>query len=103
MDETAQITVSRTSPDDVKQRQILVDLDDQRIAYLLYGKSVTRSIAPGHHTLRVDNTWNKKRLEFDVAAGEHARFQTVSRPGRFLWFLAAVFGAGVSYVSVERE
>ena len=103
MDETAQVTVTRNSPDDTKQRQILVDLDGERIAYLTFGKQMTRSVPPGHHTLRVDNTWNRCKLEFDIAAGEHAKFETVSRAGRFTWFLGAVLGAGPSYVSVERR
>jgi hypothetical protein len=51
----------------------------------------------------VDNTWNKRELSFDLAPGEHAKFGTVSRPGRLSWFLVAMFGFGPMYVSVERE
>ena len=102
MDQSS-ITISRTSPDDVKQRQILVDLDGERFATLLYGKTVTRNVAPGRHRMRVDNTWNWKNIEFDLAPGEHARFRAVSRPGRFTWVLIAALGAGPMYVSVERE
>ncbi|HZU25150.1 MAG TPA: hypothetical protein VFA04_06485 [Bryobacteraceae bacterium] len=102
MDQSS-ITVSRTSEADVKQRQILVDLDGNRIAELTFGKSITRKVPPGRHELRVDNTWNRKKAEFDLAPGEHARFQTLSRAGRFTWFLVAAFGAGPMYVSLERE
>jgi hypothetical protein len=102
MDESF-ITVSRTSEDDVKQRQILVDLDGGRFAELTYGRTVTKKAAPGRHELRVDNTWNRKKTEFDLAPGEHAKFRTVSRAGRFTWFLVAAFGAGPMYVSLERE
>jgi hypothetical protein len=98
-----QITVNRTSTDDVQQRQIIVKLDGQRVAELLYGQSVTRAVAPGHHRLRVDNTWNWKTMEFDVAPGEHLRFRTISREGRFTWFLVGTLGAGPMYVSIERE
>ena len=75
----SQITVSRTSPDDVQLRQIIVKLNGERIAELMYGQSVTRAMAPGHHQLRVDNTWNWKTVEFDLAPGEVLKFRTVSR------------------------
>jgi hypothetical protein len=99
----SQITISRTSPDDVQQRQIIVKLDGERVAELLYGQSVTRTVAPGPHRLRVDNTWNWKTLEFDMAFGEHLKFRTISRAGRFTWFLVGTLGAGPMYVSIERE
>lgn len=99
----AQITVSRTSPDDVKLRQILVKLDGQQVAELLAGDSVTLPVTAGHHLLRVDNTWNWKTVEFDLADGEHARFTTLSRAGSFSWFLLSAFGAGPIYVSIHRD
>jgi hypothetical protein len=97
------ITVSRTSPDDVQQRQIIVTLDGERVAELMYGQSFTRTVDPGHHRLRVDNTWNWKTLEFDLAPGEHLKLRTFSRAGRFTWFLVGTLGAGPMYVSIERE
>ena len=98
----ARITVTRTSPEDIQDRQVIVTLDDQRFAMLLYGKSATHVVAPGLHTLRVDNTWNKQMIRFSIAAGEHLRFRTINRAGRFTSFLAS-FGAGPIYVSIERE
>jgi len=53
--------------------------------------------------LRVDNTWNWKTVELDVAAGDHLKFQTTSRAGRFSWFLVSMLGAGPIYVSIKRE
>jgi hypothetical protein len=97
------ITVSRTLPDDVQQRQIIVELDGQLFSTLMYGQSASADTAPGRHVLRVDNTWNSRQFEFDLAPGEHAKFRTVSCPGRLSWFLVAMFGFGPMYVSVERE
>jgi hypothetical protein len=50
----------------------------------------------------VDNTWNWKTIDFIVGAGEHARFRTVNRGGRFTWFLVGTLGVGPMYVSIER-
>lgn len=97
------ITIRRTSPKDIQQRQIIVKLDGQRVAELLYGDSVTIPVAPGHHRLRVDNTWNWKTMDLDLAPGEQRKFITWSRPGRFTWFLVGTLGAGPLYVSIEPE
>jgi hypothetical protein len=50
----------------------------------------------------VDNTWNWKNVEFNATAGEHVRFQTVNRGGRFTWFLVGTLGVGPMYVQIER-
>jgi hypothetical protein len=98
----ATITISRTSADDVQQRQIVVKLDGQRLGELMFGDSITHPIAPGHHRLVVDNTWNWKTVEFEAGLGEHIEFRTQNRGGRFSWFLQFTFGAGPFYVSIER-
>jgi hypothetical protein len=103
MEPESKITIARVAADDVKQRQVIVKLDGERFPDLIYGDTITRAIEPGRHTLRVDNTWQKKTVEFDVAAGEEAKFQVINRVGRFTWYLVAAFGAGPMYVSIERE
>lgn len=97
----AQITVSRDSPDDVQTRQIIVSLDGERKAELLFGDAITISAPPGRHTLRVDNTWNHKDLVLDVLAGSDLRFVTKSSAGQFSRFLLVAFGAGPIYVSID--
>lgn len=97
------ITIRRKSPQDVQQRQIIVKVDGQNVGELFYGDTISVPVTAGHHRLKVDNTWNWKTVELDVAAGEHLKFQTVSRSGRFTWFLVSLFGAGPIYVSIQRE
>jgi hypothetical protein len=97
------ITVRRKSPDDAQQRQIIVKLDGQNVGELFYGDTISVPVTAGHHKLKVDNTWNWKTVEVDVAAGEHLKFQTVSKAGRITWFLVSLFGAGPIYVSIKRE
>ncbi len=98
----SRVTISRTSPDDIKQRQIIVKLDGERLGELLSGDEMTREVQPGRHRLQVDNTWNWKNVDFTVGPGEHVRFQTVNRSGRFTWFLVGTLGVGPMYVHIER-
>jgi hypothetical protein len=97
------ITIRRNSPDDVQQRQVIVKLDGERVAELLYGDSVTLPVQPCRHRLRVDNTWNWKTLDLDLKPGDHLKYVTVSRAGRWTWFLVGTLGAGPMYVSIKPE
>lgn len=97
------ITIRRTSSEDAQQRQIIVKLDGQNVGELFYGDTISVPVAAGHHSLKVDNTWNWKTVELDVKAGEHLKFLTVSKAGRLTWFLVSLFGAGPIYVSIERQ
>ena len=101
--EEAKLTISRTSPEDVKQRQVIIKLDGKWIGDLMYGKTLTRAIEPGRHELRFDNTWKKKTEVFEVPAGGHAKFRVVNTAGGCTWALVATLGAGPMYISVERE
>src|SRR3984893_1011970 len=97
------ITIRRKSPDDVQQRQIIVKLDGESVGELFYGDTISIPVTAGHHRLRVDNTWNWKTLDLDVAAGNHLKFLTINRPGRFTWFLVGTLGAGPMYVSIQSD
>ena len=97
------ITIRRKAADDVQQRQIIVKVDGESVGELFYGDTISVPVTVGHHSLRVDNIWNWKTLDVDVAAGDHLKFQTKSRAGRFTWFLVSLFGAGPIYVSIQRE
>lgn len=99
----ARITVTRNSPEDVHQRQVIVKLDGKQRGDLLFGDSLTLQLTPGHHKLQVDNTWNRKTMEFDAGPGEHLRFRTVNRTGHWGWFLLTALGVGLMFVSLERE
>ena len=85
----------------MQTRQINVLLDGEQKAELMFGDSISISTTPGRHTLRVDNTWNHKDLDLDVAAGDDLRFITKSSAGQFSRFLLVAFGAGPIYVSIE--
>jgi len=98
---SAKITITRDSADDVQTRQIEVYLDGRHMGTLMFRDALTFPVAPGRHTLRVDNTWNHKDLEFDVSAGNDLLFVAKSHAGQFSRFLLVAFGAGPIYVSIE--
>jgi hypothetical protein len=98
----SRITISRTVPEDTQQRQIVVKLDGKREGELMYGDEMSRVVEPGRHRLTVDNTWNWKTVDVNVAPGEHLHFQTVNRMGRFSYFLVGTLGVGPMYVSIQR-
>jgi hypothetical protein len=98
---TAQVTVTRDSPEDVQTRQIFVSLDGERKAELLFGDEISFPVSAGRHTIRVDNTWNHKDLELDANAGDDLRFLTKSTAGQFSKFLLVALGAGPIYVNIE--
>jgi len=99
----ATLTVDRNAPDDAQQRQIIVSLDGQPIAELMFGDSVTREISAGAHTLLADNTWNKKSINFTVIENEKISFLAKSRSSRFSEFLLMFFGAGPLKVFLTRQ
>ena len=97
----AQITIVRNSPDDTQTRQIVVYLDGEDQGELMYGDSLTLSVAPGPHTIRVDNTWNRQDLKIEIHAGDQLQFLTKSVAGKFSWFLLGFLGFGPINVSIE--
>jgi hypothetical protein len=96
------LTVSRSSPEDVGTRQVVLSLDGERLATLLYGEGVTREIGAGPHRLRAHNTLVWKTIDFEATAGEHVRFVTVNRAGFGSMTLLALLGVGPLYVTLDR-
>ena len=98
----ARLTVERVASDDVRTRQVVLSLDHEALATLLFGERVTREIPAGHHRLRAHNTLVWKTVEFDAQPGEHVKFRTVNRAGFGSMWLVALLGAGPLYVTLER-
>jgi hypothetical protein len=103
VDARAVLTVERRDPSDVRIRQLVVTLDGEPFATLLFGQIVTRSINAGPHRLRVHNTLVWRNVGFAAAPGEHVRFAAVNRAGPGSMTLITLLGAGPLYVTVERR
>jgi hypothetical protein len=97
----ASVTATRTSESDVKMRQLIVWIDGERIATLLWGDSITRELEPGPHRLRVSNTLFWKTVEFVLAPGEQAYFEVINRNGPGSVLMPMFVGAGPLYVTIR--
>jgi len=98
---SAQITIFRNSPEDTQTRQIKVFLDGKNQGELMFGDSVTLTVAPRAHIICVDNTWNRQELKIEIGAGDHLQFLAKSVAGKFSWFLLGFLGFGPIHVSIE--
>jgi hypothetical protein len=98
----ASITVTRTSEADFKSRQLLVWIDGERVATLLWGDSITKDLPPGPHRIRVSNTLVWKTVECVLAPGQQAYFEAVNRTGVGTIAMMMVLGVAPLYVSLNR-
>ena len=96
------VTLTRTSEDDVKTRQLVPSIDGISLTTLLWGDSITCELEPGRHRLRVHNTLVWKTVDFVLAPGEQVFFEVVNRSGFATLVMTVVFGIGPLYVSIRR-
>lgn len=96
------LTVTRSDPGDVQQRQVIVTLDGEPIGQLLYGQTLTHEVQPGPHRLRISNTLFWKTIALVAKPAEEIRFEVVNRAGRLTYPLMVVMGAGPLYLTVRR-
>ena len=99
----AQLTVSRTLPEDMQERELYVSVDGAPNTILRFGDSVTLPIAPGHHRLRVHNTISRRVAEFDAAPGQDIRFRSANVRGKGFAMMAMFFGIAPMHTVLERE
>ena len=102
-DEPARITVARKHAEDVRDRQIIISIDGEKIATLLFGQEVTRAVPPAVHRLKAHNTLFWKNLDVDLKPGEHARFVVVNRAGPGSLSMLGILGVAPLYLTFERE
>jgi hypothetical protein len=98
----ATVTITRTSQEDFKSRQLIVWVDGVRIATLLWGHSITRELQPGPHRLRISNTLYRKTVDFTVRTGEQVFFEAISHMGPGSIFMILLLGVGPLYMTVKR-
>ena len=99
----AMLTVRRLPPGNLGDPYpITVWLDEERLAVLMPGESVSRETPPGLHRLKAFNTLLRKTVELDLSPGESLTMVASNRAG-FGTMLFAMLGVGPLYVGLERE
>ena len=97
------ITIARTSPRDVGDRQVFVRLDGGPSVALVYGERMTVELQPGRHQLKAHNTLMWRTVDFTVESGEHLEFQLVNWADWITMMLVMWLGTGPLYLTVERR
>lgn len=101
--DSARVTVTRRQDNDVRDRQVIVSIDGQPLATLMYGQQITREVPPGPHRLKAHNTLFWKNIDLDLKPGEHARFIVINRAGTGTFSLLGMLGVGPLYLTFERQ
>jgi hypothetical protein len=97
------LTVARTSPSDIGQRQVFVRLDDGPRIALVFGDSITLDLEPGSHVMRAHNTLMWRTIPFTVETGEHLEFQLVNRASLLTLTILMWLGSGPLFLKVEKR
>ena len=95
------LTIHRTSPEDVRDRQVIMSLDGNRLTQLFYGQTFTCDIEPGPHRLRANNTLVWKTVPFIAPAGTHVHFTCINRAPAGMMYMLAVFGVAPLFVTLR--
>jgi hypothetical protein len=96
-----QLRVTHKDEGDYMARGIKLALDGDDLNLLKSGTSTLVDVEPGHHHLRIDNTFHAKTIEFDVRAGEQAHYRIWNKRGFGSW-LVEIIGAGPMYLAIEK-
>ena len=100
---SARVTITRTSDTDVRQRQVIVSVDDGPRAALVFGESITLDVTPGDHTLKANNTLIWKRVPFTAAPDEHIHFSVANRASRLTLGFLSLMGVAPLYLTIQRD
>ena len=93
----------RTHDDDIRQRQVVVRIDDGPPATLMFGESYTKELPAGPHRLKLHNTLVRKKIEFTAAPGEHIEFDVINKPGRMTLGFLSLLGVAPLFLEVRKR
>jgi hypothetical protein len=99
----ARITIARTAPTDIQQRQVIVSVDDGPKATLLFGETTSWDIEAGPHVLKANNTLVWKKLRFQAAPGEQVEFVIANCASRLTLGFLALMGVAPLYLTIEKR
>lgn len=97
------LTLVRNAPNDFRDRQVYLWVDDEYWGKLKYDIPMTQEIAPGPHRIRVNNTLFTHVLDVTALPGEHVRVRCVNGMPTAGWLMFIVLHATYLRVRLERE
>ena len=98
--DTARLVITRDHPQDVQDRPVYLWIDGEKWEGVLrYGKTFTRELPPGHHTVKANNTLFSHKIEFDAQPGETIRYRCEN--GLTGGGMVMVLMLGVAYLRVR--
>ncbi|MEZ5420977.1 MAG: hypothetical protein R2708_27055 [Vicinamibacterales bacterium] len=99
----AQLTLTRDSSHDFRDRQVYVWVDGESWGKLKYGVPLTQEISAGPHQIRVNNTLFNDRLAFTASPGEHVKVRCTNGMPRAGWLMLLLLHVTYLSVRLERE
>lgn len=78
-------------------------VDEESWGKVRYGQPSTREVAPGTHTVRVNNTLLSDTLELTAFPGEHVRLRCYNGMPRAAWLMMIFLHVTYLLVRIERE
>jgi hypothetical protein len=97
------IIVSRNSAYDFQDRQIYLWIDDEPLGKIRYGEAISRTIEPGHHTVRAFNTLFTRAITVDAAPGEEVRIKCGTGMPTAGWIMMVFLHVTYLRVWLERD
>lgn len=96
------VVIDRTSAQDIKMRELFVQVDELPEASLKFGQSLELPLAEGTHRVKVTNRLTTQRAEFAVRRDEIVRFDAANVPAGAFFAPLLALGAGGYKVSLKR-
>ena len=98
----ATLTIVRDHPHDVQDRPVYLWVDGEKWDGILrFGKTFTKTLAPGRHTIKANNTLLSHTINIDVTPGEDVRLRCTN--GLTGGGMVMVLMLGVAYLRVRLE
>ncbi len=98
----AMLTIVRDHPQDVQDRPIYLWVDGEKWDGILrYGRTFTRTLTPGRHTIKAHNTLLGHTIEIDAGPGQEVRLRCTN--GLTGGGMVMVLMLGVAYLRVRLE
>jgi hypothetical protein len=97
------IVVTRSSPHDFQDRQILLWVDDEPLGKIRYGHAITKTIEPGIHKVKAFNTLFTREITIEAAPGEEVRLSCGNGLPTAGWLMMVFLQISFLRVWIERE